>query len=80
MKISAQDLISQALEGKVLRKLSYADEGDERTKKYGRKILKVRLGPNESHEDAGIWLTIEEDEEGWNDPIFVYDLEEIEVE
>jgi hypothetical protein len=71
MKLTLSDTV-KILEGMVLVNLEFASPGDDRASCYGQRIKKTYIGTDEVCEDAGVWLTLEND----ND-VFVYANEEI---
>lgn len=75
MKISLHSL-TRMLVGKILRDLAYGTESEARQRAIGGVIVNAWVGIDESREDAGIWLEMA----GQGEDVFVYDMEEIEVE
>jgi hypothetical protein len=78
--MEATKILNDAWAGKTLKSLEFGNEritdSGDKVNLVSYKILRVSLGFNDSREDAGILLYLE----GIDDPIFVYDNEEVTVE
>ena len=74
MKINPETIMANSFVGGILISLQFGTEG-MRAAALGSKITKVRFGFNDAREDAGLWLYVE----SLDEPIFVFDNEEIEV-
>lgn len=75
---SLEELARKMFKGKKIKSLEFhegnGDEEKERLHK-GKVIKELHVGMSEGREDAGLWLTLED-----NTRIFVYENEGIEVE
>ena len=79
MKITPQEILKEAFVGKTVKNFEFGNDG-ERADSIGKKIIDVRIGFDDCREDSGMLLYFEL-EGGWRgDPVFVYDIESVEVE
>ncbi len=75
MQKSPEDILKDLYVGKILLNLEFGTDHPSRENSIGNKIIKISFGWNDSREDSGLLLYLENVDE----PVFVYSNEGIEV-